>query len=89
MGKTRGSSDKVALKQWVERWQAAGEALEQIKRRERRGYDYRRDFPAIDAMLQWAYEHRKPRPTSGLIEQQRLFMKWREQLLAEQNGEQE
>ena len=73
--------DREMLRQWVERWKVAGEALERIKRRERRGYDVERDFPAIDAMLQWAYEHRRPRPTSGLIEQQRLFMQWREQLL--------
>jgi hypothetical protein len=27
-------------------------------------------------MLQWAYEHRTERASSGLVEQQRWFMKW-------------
>ena len=60
---------------WVKTWQRAGKALDKIKRRELHGYDYNKNLKVIDEMLQWAYDHRKIRLTSGLVEQQRLFMK--------------
>lgn len=62
---------------WVNTWQRAGRALDKIKRRELRSYDYDKNRKIIDEMLQWAHEHRKIRLTSGLVEQQRLFMKIR------------
>jgi hypothetical protein len=36
-------------------------------------------------MLQWAYEHRTPRLTSGLVEQQHWFSKMREEILKQQS----
>jgi len=62
-------------KKWVKTWQRAGAALDEIKRRELRAYDYDKNRKIIDEMLQWAQDHRKIRLTSGLVEQQRLFMK--------------
>ncbi len=47
----------------------------EIRRRELRQFDYEKDFEAIDALLQIGYLFRQPRPTSGLVEQQRLFRK--------------
>ncbi|MBD3307699.1 hypothetical protein GF339_14780 [candidate division KSB3 bacterium] len=69
------------LRRWVQTWQQAGEALHAIKRQELQQYEYETHLPQIEAMLQWAYEHRTPRLTSGLVEQQRWFMQWRERLL--------
>ena len=63
---------------WVKTWQRAGEALEEIKQQELRSYDYHKNLKVIDEMLQWAHEHRKIRLTSGLVEQQRLFMEIRD-----------
>lgn len=55
-------------------WKETGEIMEEM----RRG-DVRRstttDFAAFDGMALWEAERRPPLPTSGLIEQQRLFMK--------------
>ncbi len=65
------------LQTWVQTWQQAGSALQQIKLRELRSYDYAKNLPILDDLLQWAYEHRTVRLTSGLVEQQRLFMKLR------------
>jgi len=60
---------------WVKTWKRAGLALDEIKCRELRAYDYDKNRKIVDEMLQWAHDHRKIRLTSGLVEQQRLFMK--------------
>jgi len=60
---------------WVKTWERAGIALDEIKRRELQSYDYEKNRKIVDEMLQWAHDHRKIRLTSGLVEQQRLFMK--------------
>ena len=70
-----------ALKTWVNTWQQAGSALEDVRRQELESYDYAAHFAVVDDMLQWAYERPIERPLTGLIEQQYWFMKWREQLL--------
>ena len=69
-----------ALKTWVNTWQHAGKALEEVRRQELESYDYAAHFAALDEMLQWACDHPVERPLTGLIEQQYWFMKWREQL---------
>ena len=63
---------------WVDTWKRAGPALEAVKRRELRFYDYDINRALMDDMLQWACDHRRIRLTSGLVEQQRIFMKMRE-----------
>lgn len=78
------NTEREQLQRYAQTWQAAGEALAQIKRQELLAYDYQQNLPLIDAMLQWAYEHRTPRLTSGLVEQQYWFMKMREHLLQQQ-----
>ena len=65
-------------KQWVRTWQDAGLRLEAIRQRELRELD---SFHTIGLLLaDWDYhtEPRAPRPSSGLIEQQRLFAIWRQ-----------
>ncbi|MBI5416202.1 MAG: hypothetical protein HZA29_05245, partial [Candidatus Omnitrophica bacterium] len=63
------------MKKWLEGWRNAAEALKEIKRRELRAYDYPGNKAVIDGMLQWACDHRQTRLGSGLVEQQRFFLK--------------
>ncbi len=72
---------------WIRTWQRAGAALKEIKRQELQSYDYAKNLPILDDMLQWAYKHRTTRLTSGLVEQQRWFMKMREHLLTQETKE--
>ena len=72
-------SDQKQIKKWIDTWQHAGSALKEIKRRELQGFDYEKNRAIIDEMLQWAHDHRKVRLTSGLVQQQRYFMKMKEQ----------
>ncbi|MDM8548979.1 hypothetical protein QUF72_02830 [Desulfobacterales bacterium HSG2] len=65
----------MSLKLWVDTWKKAGAELNQIKQRQLESYDYEKHQNLIDQMLQFAYENRKSRPTSGLVEQQKWFMK--------------
>jgi hypothetical protein len=60
-------------KRWVEIWKLAGADLERIRRRELRELD---TFRAIAQLCgPEATPLRPPRPCSGLVEQQRWFMK--------------
>jgi hypothetical protein len=61
---------------WVAAWKRAGPALEKVRRRELRELDA---FSAIALLCGPADYHvapRAPKPTSGLIEQQRLFRRF-------------
>ncbi len=60
---------------WIENWKRASVALKAVKRRELRTYDHAKNQSIVDGMLQWAFEHRELRLNSGLVEQQRLFMR--------------
>ena len=66
------------MEKWVDTWKRAGPALEAVKQRELRAYDYDKNQAILDEMLQWACDHRRDRLTSGLVEQQRMFMKLRD-----------
>ena len=74
-------ADREMAQLWVDTWKRAGPALQQVKRQELREYDYAKDRDLIDGMLQWACAHGDARPSSGLVEQQRLFVKMREALI--------
>ena len=71
-------------RRWVETWKRAGPELQRIKDEELANYNHEEHWPAIDQMLQWAHGNARPRTTSGLIEMQKYFMKWRKQLEAEE-----
>jgi hypothetical protein len=68
------SPEQIALgRRWAATWRDATPHLEAIRRRELRAIDA---FAAIALLCGSAdYRHgtRAPRPTSGLVEQQRLF----------------
>jgi hypothetical protein len=68
---------KEQMRAWVENWKRAGPLLEAIRREELRNFKHEDNVELIDALLQIGYEHRRDEPTSGLIEQQRIFMRAR------------
>jgi hypothetical protein len=52
-------------------------ALKQIHTKVLKKFDYsKKKHQLIAEMLHYACEHGKPRPASGLVEQQQLFMKY-------------
>ena len=63
-------------KQYKERimaWKRAGPELERIRMAEIRKADTTRAIIALDGPFQSALLHYKPRLSSGLVEQQRIF----------------
>jgi hypothetical protein len=60
---------------WVQTWRDATPALEQIRRRELRQLDPQRALELLCGPADYRLPPRAPKPTSGLIEQQRWFMK--------------
>ncbi len=64
-------------KAWVERWKQAGPRLDAVWQKELREFKHEEHYEAIDALLELACRFARPRLTSGLVEQQRLFQKLR------------
>jgi len=62
-------------KLWVKAWKEAGEAMERLRRRELRQLDVERTIALLCGPADYRVPPRAPKPTSGLIEQQRWFMK--------------
>jgi hypothetical protein len=71
------SEQNAAARRWVEAWRAAGPALEAVRVEELRGLDGRRAIALLTGPADYRAEPRKARPSSGLVEQQRWFMKAR------------
>ena len=71
-------------KQWVDNWKRVGPILEQIEAEELRAPDYHERLKNLLPMIHWVCDHAEPTTTSGLVEQQRWFMKMREQINAKQ-----
>lgn len=71
---TENSND--AMRRWVDTWKRAGEALESVRERELREFDFKSNLPLLDEMLNWACRCAVPKMDSGLVEQQRYFSKW-------------
>ena len=69
------TSSQENARQWIESWKRASVALKAVERRELRTYDLAKNRAVVDGMLQWAFENRELRLSSGLVEQQRLFIK--------------
>ena len=69
------TSSQENPRQWIESWKRASVALKAGERRELRTYDLAKNQAVVDGMLQWAFENRELRLSSGLVEQQHLFMK--------------
>ncbi|MEO6393778.1 MAG: hypothetical protein ABIP75_18140 [Pyrinomonadaceae bacterium] len=62
-------------KRWVETWRVTGEELERIHRQELRELDSYQAIQLLCGDADYTKPPRAPKPWSGLVEQQRLFMK--------------
>ena len=72
------SPEKIAEgKRWIETWRRAGPILERIRRDELRRLDPRA-IANLCGTADYRVEPRAPKPYSGLIDQQRWFMKLRD-----------
>jgi len=70
--------EKEEMAQWVEAWKRAEVALEEIRRKELREFNYEERREAVLGMLELGALFHRPRNTSGMIEMQRLFRKARQ-----------
>lgn len=69
--------DRKTIKNWIDIWEKAGTSLQEIKFNEFRSDNYyQKNQLLLNEMLHYAFEHRTVRLSSGLIEQQQIFMKF-------------
>ena len=71
------SSTGDDLKEWVQAWKRAGPALCEVKRAELRSLSTREALDQLADHFAYALRKAKATTTSGLVEQQRIFMKLR------------
>jgi hypothetical protein len=72
------SPEQIALAQrWVQTWKNAAPELERIRRQELRQLDAYAAIALLCGPADYRESPRAPKPTSGLIDQQRAFRKWR------------
>ena len=64
-----------AAAQWLQAWNRAGAALERVRRDELRTLDGAKALALLTGPANYHQEPRLARPSSGLVEQQRWFMK--------------
>ncbi len=70
------SPEQIALgRRWVEAWQVAGPVLERLRRQELRRLEGNAAIALLCGPADYRVPPRSRKPTSGLIEQQRWFMK--------------
>ena len=67
----------VLAKKWAETWKTAGPLLEKIRRDEIRKLDTFKTISHLLGPVDFSREPFVPKPTSGLIEQQAWFKKFR------------
>ncbi len=66
-----------AIRRWVARWKKAGPELERIRKEELAHVDVRQAIESLEDAFQSAILHFPPKPTSGLVEQQRWYKRLR------------
>lgn len=70
--------EQIALgRRWVRAWRDAGPDLERIRREELRRLDVPKAIALLCGPANYRVAPRAPKPTSGLVEQQRWFGKLR------------
>jgi hypothetical protein len=62
-------------KRWVQAWREAGVLMERLRRKELRELDAHRAIALLCGPGDYRVAPRAPKPGSGLVEQQRWFMK--------------
>ena len=65
------------LKEWVKNWKSLGPRLEKLRIAEYRNSDLSETIFALSDASEAALRAHPPKPTSGLVEMQRLFAKMR------------
>ena len=65
-------------RRWVQTWKVAGPLLEQIRAEEIRAADTVKSMEILDDAFASAVWLNKPRPGSGLVEQQEIFLRARQ-----------
>jgi hypothetical protein len=71
------ASEKEAIRAYVSRWENATPLLQQVRDADIRAADTAQSMRIFSGSATWAVTHRPAGPTSGLVEQQRWFMKLR------------
>lgn len=72
------SPEQIALgRRWVQAWKNAAPELERIRRQELRQLDAYAAITLLCGPADYREAPRAPKPTSGLIEQQRILQKLR------------
>lgn len=69
------TNEKEQIADWVNRWKQLTPFLENLKQQEIRSEDIQRTIELLEDAFKSALLHHPPGKTSGLVEQQRLFMK--------------
>ena len=70
--------EQIALgRRWVQAWKDAAPELERLRRQELRHLDSYKAIALLCGPADYRVAPRAPKPTSGLIEQQRVFRKMR------------
>ena len=64
-------------RRWVQTWRDAGPRLEDIRRRELREVEPYQAIARLCGPADYRVAPRAPRPTSGLVERQRIFARGR------------
>ena len=72
------SPEQIALaRRWVQTWKKAAPELERVRRQELRQLDPYSAISLLSGPADYRIAPRAPKPSSGLIEQQRVFRKLR------------
>jgi hypothetical protein len=69
--------ERQRTRQWVQNWEAVGPVLERLRAEEIRNCDTARAIEQLSDAFESARREWSPPPTSGLVEQQRLFARLR------------
>ena len=70
-------AERELTKRWVQTWVQAGPELQKIRDADIRAADTTRMIECTASLFRDAVKNFPPKPTSGLVEQQRWFMKLR------------
>ena len=62
---------------WVDTWLRAAPVLQRLRWQRLRDFDYQQHLDEVNALLEIGCQFARPRPTSGLVQQQRLFQRAR------------
>ena len=69
--------ERALMKRYVETWKTTGPILERLRREDVRKANTTEAILAFNDAFESARIHYPPRPTSGLVEQQAIFMRAR------------